>query len=191
MRDFVHLPLKIYYNPQPIANILSLKAVSEVEGYRVSMDTDEDPSIRLHHGNITLKFPHGVNGLYYCTVEDMNLFSSKVKSVRCSSGKPTKAGKHVSFLQAYTKANAAKTTQVRELQQQMMWPSDEAMKYYLKHDLIKGTDLSSSDIDNVNRILGKPLASVRGKTMGGAMVFPLKATSVSQRKDHSAPHGQE
>ena len=65
MGDFAHIPLKIYYNPQSIANVLSLKAVSEVDGYRVSMDTDEDPSIRLHHGDVTLKFPHSNNGLYY------------------------------------------------------------------------------------------------------------------------------
>ena len=127
-RDFAHLSLKIYYNPQSIANLLSLKEVSEIKGYRMSMDTDEDPSIRLHHGNITLKFPHSDNGLYYCTVEDMNLFSSKVKSVGRPSGRPTKADKHVSFLQAHTKADTAKATQARVLQQQMMWPSDEAMK---------------------------------------------------------------
>ena len=33
-----------------------LKPVSEIEGYRVSMDTSEDPSIRLHRGNETLNF---------------------------------------------------------------------------------------------------------------------------------------
>ena len=76
----------------------------------------------------------------------------------------------MSFFQAHTKTDTAKATQVRELQQQMMWPLDDAMKYYLKHNLIKGTDLSPRDVDNANLMLGKPLASVRGKTTAPSMV---------------------
>ena len=44
------------------------------------------------------------------------------------------------------------------------------MKYYLKHDLIKGTSLSPKDVDKANLILGKPLASIRGKTTAPAMM---------------------
>ena len=122
MGDFVHLPLKIYYNPLSIANILSLKAVSEIKGYRVSMDTSEDPSIRLHHGNETLRFPHSRNGLYYCTVEEMNSFSSKVRSAEQTSSEPNKTDQHVLFLQTHTKADVDKAdvdkaTRVRESQQ--------------------------------------------------------------------------
>ena len=105
MGDFVHLPLKIYYNPLSIANVLSLKAVSEIKGYHVSMDTSEDPSIRLYHGNETLRFPHSNNGLYYCTAEEMNYFSSKVRSAE-----PNKTHRHVSFLQTHTKADVDKAT---------------------------------------------------------------------------------
>ena len=150
--------------------MLSLKAISEIEGYRVSIDTSEDPSIRLHHGNETLRFPHSNNGLYYCTAEEMNSFSSKVRSTEPTSSEPSKTHRHVSFLQTHTKADVDKVTQVRELQQQMMWPSDNAMKYYLKHDLIKGTSLSPKDVNKANLILGKPLVSIRGKTTAPAMI---------------------
>ena len=51
-----------------------------------------------------------------------------------------------------------------------MWPSDDAMKYYLKHNLIKGMKLKSKDVDNANLILGKPLASVRGKITALLMI---------------------
>ena len=60
---------KIYYNLHSIVNVLSLKEVSEIKGYYFSMDTDKDSIIRLHHGNVTLRFPHSDNGLHYCTVK--------------------------------------------------------------------------------------------------------------------------
>ena len=59
---------------------------------------------------------------------------------------------------------------MRDLQEQMMWPSDGAMKYYLKHNLIKGTDLTPKDIDNASTMLGRPSASIRGKTTVPSMV---------------------
>ena len=116
MGDFVHLSLKIYYNPHSIANILSLKAMSEIKGYHISMDTSEDPSIRLHHRNDTFRFPHSNNGLYYCTAEEMNSFSSKVRSTEETSSEPSKTHRHVSFLHTHTKTDVEKATRVRELQ---------------------------------------------------------------------------
>ena len=113
---------------------------------------------------------HSDNGLYYCTVEDMTCFSSKVQSTEPTSTEPNKTGRHVSFFQTHIKADTDRATQVRELQQQMMWPSDDAMKCYLKQNLIKGTNLKPKDVNNANLILGKPLASVRGKTMAPHMI---------------------
>ena len=121
------------------------------------MDTSEDPSIKLHHGNETLRFPHSNNGLYYCTVEEVNSFSSKVRSAEQTSSEPNTTHRHVSFLQTHTKTDVDKATRVRELQQQMMWPSDDAMKYYLKHDMVKGTSLRPKDVDKANLILGNLL----------------------------------
>ena len=78
--DFTYLTIKTYYNPQSIANVLSLKTVSEMNGYYITMDTQDDLFIKLHHGTITLYFTHNSNGLYYCRKEDMMSFSSKVQA---------------------------------------------------------------------------------------------------------------
>ena len=37
----------------------------------------------------------------------------------------------------------------------MVWPSDEAMKSYLRHNMIRDTDLAPKDLDNAKEILGK------------------------------------
>ena len=65
--DNRYFPIRTYFNPQSIANVLSLKTVNEMNGYHVTMDTQDDLSIKLHHGTATLRFPHSMNGLYYCT----------------------------------------------------------------------------------------------------------------------------
>ena len=100
----------------------------------------------------------------------MNSFSSKVRSAESTDPETKTTHRHVSFLQTHTKADVGKATQIRELQQQMMWPSDDAMKHYLKHDMVKGTSLSPKDVDKANLILGKPLASIKGKTTAPTMI---------------------
>ena len=76
---FVHLPIKTYYNPKSIANVLSLKAISEMKGYKISMNTNEDSSIMLHHGDLILKSPHSANELYYCTEYDISFSALESK----------------------------------------------------------------------------------------------------------------
>ena len=44
------------------------------------------------------------------------------------------------------------------------------MKYYLEHDIIKGTSLSPKDVNKANLILGKPLVSIRRKPTAPTMI---------------------
>ena len=112
--EFAYLPIKTYYNPESIANVLSLKAVSEMKGYQVTMDTQNDPSIKLHHGDTTLCFPHSSNGLYYCTEEDMTNFKSNIRTNPNSTASGKQSDKHVSFLQAHSKKDTERSIQVRK-----------------------------------------------------------------------------
>ena len=140
-----------------------------MNGFRVTMDTQDDSSIKLHHGTTTLIFPHSVNGLYYCTKDDMVSFSSKVQENSGISTPKEKTFEHVSFLQTHTNKDIDKALQVRELQQQMMWPSDQAMKTYLRHGMIKDTNLEPKDLDNAKEILGRAEAPLKGKTTIASM----------------------
>ena len=51
----------------------------------------------------------------------------------------------------------------------MMWPSDQAMKTYLRHRMIKGTNLELKDLDNAKEILEKAEAILKGKTTIASM----------------------
>ena len=99
----------------------------------------------------------------------MMAFSSKVQENSSAIPPKESIGRHVSFLQAHTKKNINKAVQVRELQQQMMWPSDEAMESYLRHGMIKNTELAPKDLDNAKMILGKADAPLKGKTTVASM----------------------
>ena len=167
--EFAYLPIKTYYNSESITNVLSLKAVSEMKGYCVTMDTQDNPSIKLYHGHTTLCFPHSSNGLYYCTEEDMTRFKSKLQMDSRSTISEDSLGKPVSFLQAHSKKDTDRAIQVWKLQQQMMWPSDEAMKSFLRQGMIKDADFTPKDIDNAVEILGKPEATLKGKTTAASM----------------------
>jgi len=57
-------PFEVYYNPNSLANILSLSEVSE--RYRVTMDTDKEPAMVVHlNANVSHKFIKFGSGLYY------------------------------------------------------------------------------------------------------------------------------
>ena len=56
-------PTPVWYNPKGIANILSMKDVAQ--HYRLTMDTNEDEEIRLHHqGKSPILFIPSGKGLY-------------------------------------------------------------------------------------------------------------------------------
>jgi hypothetical protein len=57
-------PFNVYYSPQSLANILSLAQVSEM--FRVTMDTNEAPTMMVHViPNLVLRFQQCGSGLYY------------------------------------------------------------------------------------------------------------------------------
>ena len=51
----------------------------------------------------------------------------------------------------------------------MMWPSDDAMKSYLRHGMIIDTELAPKDLDIAKKILGKGDAPLKGKTTVASM----------------------
>ena len=66
---------EVWYNPQSLANILSLAAVRQQ--CRVTMDTAGDPSITVHRRDGTVMlFKESPMGLYYFDVSDHSNFTS-------------------------------------------------------------------------------------------------------------------
>ena len=69
-----YLPMSAYYNARSITNVLSLKAVDDINGLYVTMNTKTKPGIFVEDGVNKLRFKHSPSGLFYCTIEDMKSF---------------------------------------------------------------------------------------------------------------------
>ena len=59
------LPLDVHYNPDSLANILSLSDVANLAGARITMDSKVERTINLHYNGRTLKFKECSDGLYF------------------------------------------------------------------------------------------------------------------------------
>ncbi len=60
------IPIPMHYNPDSIANVLSLSVVADIPGFRITMDTDVDRSITVHINNdVSFEFQECKHGLFY------------------------------------------------------------------------------------------------------------------------------
>ena len=73
-----YFPMDGYYHPDSIANILSFKLVTDLKGHYVKMDTENRPGMYVVKGDKELLFWHSVNGLFYCTINELTLSSPRV-----------------------------------------------------------------------------------------------------------------
>ena len=166
---FKYLPITCFYNTKSIANVLSLKSVSDVPECNIHMGTTNSPEIYINYGNMTLKFSQSTSGLYYCNIKDLESFHEGVKLHQSA----------ISLLSTnhnvHSKSSIIREKSVRNLQKTMMWPSSSMMKKLIKNNLITDTDISEEDFDITDEIFGKAPEQLKGK-----MTAPL------QKKDNSS-----
>ena len=63
------VPVQMHYNPRSIAYVISLKAMTDIPGARVKMDTDVERSIIVSFKNgAEIKFQECKHGLYFSIV---------------------------------------------------------------------------------------------------------------------------
>ena len=165
-----YLPIRCYYNNQSIANVLSLKYISDIPGCRIYMDTQVGPEIYVSYQGATLKFKQSVNGLYYCRVHDFDVFH----------GSKNQTNNAISLLNTtqtkYSKACVKKASLARNLQKAMMWPSSSMMKQFIKNGLITNSSISEKDFDVADEVFGPAPEQIKGK----ATAPPKRSDTSSQ-----------
>ena len=63
----------MHYNPSSIANVLSLSAVADIPGCRITMDTDVNRSIKVHlNDDVFFEFQECKDGLFYYDTNSNN-----------------------------------------------------------------------------------------------------------------------
>ena len=162
-----YLPLNTYYNPHSIANVLLLKAVDDIHGLYLTMDTKISSGIFIEDGVHKLHFEHSPSGLYYCTIEDMEVFFSA-----------RQRGNHVSLLTSstseHTNEEIVRAREARHLQECLMWPSDGELKRILSTKVITGSNITHKDEERAKLIFGKAKEISAGK-----MTAPVKTQNLS------------
>ena len=153
-----HFPMNGYYNPKSIANVLSLKTVGNLEGYYLKMNTKDRPGIYVENGNNKLLFQHSHNGLFHCTIDELERFCESTTDVVI-----TNVNLLSSKVEKYTKDEIKRAKQARELQECFMWPSDTVMKDILKKGNIINSDIDASDIDRALDLFGVAKEIASGK----------------------------
>ena len=158
-----------YYNLHSIADVLSLKAVDDIDDLYVTMDTKTKSGIFIEDGTHKLHFKHSPSGLFYCTIEDMRVFFSARQN-----------GNHMSFLSSstseHTNDEIARAREARHLQECLMWPSDGELKRILSIKAITGSNVTFKDVERANLIFGKTTEISAGK-----MTAPVKAQNSSSQ----------
>ena len=57
--------MKVHFNANSIANIVSLSDIANLDGAKLTMDTSVERAINLHVNNMTIQFKECADGLYY------------------------------------------------------------------------------------------------------------------------------
>ena len=131
------LPLKVYFNAESIANIVSLSDIANLEGAWLTMDTNVERAINLHIGGNTLQFKECSDGLYYYDTKSPLSNPNPSNTMAITNYSPS------SFVQTvyenkllYNKHDVQGADRARMLQQQLGRPSDAAFARIINDNLI-------------------------------------------------------
>ena len=152
------LPVRVHYNSESIANILSLSDIPNLPGATLKMDTLVDRAINLYYNDVVYRFAKFVDGLYF-----HNPFGS-------TDNKNNDSIIDYSFAQTvaenksfYTKRNLQGANTARTVQSQLGWPSTNHFKHSVSHNLINNCPITVDDITQANHIYGPAIPHLQGR----------------------------
>jgi hypothetical protein len=153
--DFPNLG-PVWYNPESIANILSLAEVRRV--CRVTMDTSESPAFIVHRlDGSEMRFEEADSGLYVFSSND----STAVKMYTLLQ---TVAGQKKLF----NKRQIDAADEARRIYRIAGRPSEEDFEWYLRENFIRNSPITADDAKRATAIYGPDVAALKGKTRRGA-----------------------
>ena len=146
---------EIFYNSSSLANILSLSEVAAK--YRITMDTDASPSIRVH-----LDYDHVVifeqcgSGLYF--YDTANTDNTKHLVSKYSFLSTVASNK-----QYFTRREIDQADKAHILQAHIGWPATEDFKRIVSKNLLLNCDVTVDDISRAVAIYGQSEPMLKGK----------------------------
>jgi hypothetical protein len=151
----------VWYNPNSLANILSMAHVSE--HFRVNFDTDIEQAIFVWRKDGTfIKFIRSQKGLYY---HDIRWGTKQPDG-------PTASVKAVTFVQTiadnkkpFTPRDVEKADLAKRIYEMVGRPSYRDFCNMIKFQMIQNCPITVRDVQTAEAIYGKDVYAVRGKTV--------------------------
>jgi Reverse transcriptase (RNA-dependent DNA polymerase)/Zinc knuckle len=167
----------VWYNPQGVANILSMSKVADK--YRVTYDSKDSPSFSIHKEDGSIRtFQRDVSGLYYIdaleSVKNMVLLQNGD-----TTSSTTKLREGVLLINTvrevastFSKREYEQAKLARRLQSSIGYPSNQDMIELVKNNILINCPITVNDIHNAEEIFGPNLAALKGKSVrrGGVPV---------------------
>jgi hypothetical protein len=145
--DLKLLPLKVHFKQDSLANILSLSDVANLQGARITMDSEVEHAILLHYKERVYKFRECRDGLYFLDTNANNYSNQTITAY----SDPTKQASFVQTVNSnkefYTKSEIARANKAQLLQSQVGWPSTQAFIKYINNNLITNSGITSDGIN--------------------------------------------
>lgn len=150
---------QVWYNPDSIANILSLADVSRV--CRVTMDTNVTPEMVVHKlDGTTMRFKQHNGGLYIYDPHDTQH--------HCTSHAPCTLLQTVfSNKVRFSNREIESADLARDLYRKLGRPSQQRFEDIIKKNFIRNCPITVDDARRALIIYGPDIASVKGKTVTG------------------------
>lgn len=146
-------PEPVWYHPEGIANILSLRNITR--HYRVTLDSKSNNALRLHQDDgSVIDFYPSKTGLYHTapnTLEEARGMWTLINTVQQQA-------------QQYTRRQVREATMARQMQNIIMHPSDHHLASTAIHHL-RGCPITKQSITVANDVFGPNLGSLKGKTV--------------------------
>ena len=177
-------PIEAYYNKDSLANIVSMRKLSELDGVRIAMDTEKEKSIKVttKEGKVFI-FSEGDDGLYSYDMRKNIIGNKQGDNKNNENVLSDYSSSKLSFLNAvenkkanFSKIEIRKAKAARELQCTMGYIPDSTLKKYIKHKLFENCGVSEEDVDRAAEIYGIAEPIARGK-----MTSPTQRQSKSKQ----------
>ena len=126
--DLKLFPLVVHYKPNSMATILSFKSVSEIEGSRMTMDTNINKNITfISKDGTSYTFKQFENGLYFLDTDNAEHFI-KTKTTLSNYSLLQTVADNKSY---FTKQEIKGADTSRKLQEYLYYPSTNTFKTYV------------------------------------------------------------
>ena len=149
------LPLRVFYNPYSVATFLAL--VDVTSHFKVTMDTNNKPTIFIHTGlYYVLKFYQFFKGLYYFDTSVPTVFNPSVKA--CYSLTTFQEHK-----KCFHRSEIDGSDSARILQRDIWFPSSMKFKIIVNVNQLQNFPVTVSDVDTSDAIYGPKVSILKGK----------------------------